>query len=120
MVGRGGAECDADLRELEERTVYVLQYAVDQNLAPVISISYGLCEAQFSSTDIATLTATGQQANAQGQTIVTSSGDSGPADCDFNSDPNNPVKSATHGYAVDVPASLPYVTGMGGHGIHRR
>src|SRR5271167_2393200 len=91
-----------------------LPYAVDQNLAPVISISYGLCEAQFSSTDIAALTATLQQANAQGQTIVASSGDSGPADCDYNTDPNNPVKSATHGYAVDVPASFPYVTGMGG------
>jgi subtilase family serine protease len=91
-----------------------LVYAVDQNLAPVISISYGLCEAQFSSSDIATLTAAGQQANTQGQTIVSSSGDSGPADCDFSSDPNNPVKSATHGYSVDVPASLPYVTGMGG------
>jgi subtilase family serine protease len=91
-----------------------LVYAIDQNLAPVISISYGLCEAQFSSSDIATLTAAGQQANAQGQTIVASSGDSGPADCDYSSDPNNPIKSATHGYAVDVPASLPYVTGMGG------
>jgi len=91
-----------------------LQYAVDQNLAPVISISYGLCEAQLSSTDVATLTATAQQANAQGQTIVSSSGDSGPADCDYSSDPNKPVTSATHGYAVDVPASLPYVTGMGG------
>ena len=91
-----------------------MQYAVDQDLAPVISISYGLCEAQFSSNDVATLTAMGQQANAQGQTIVSSSGDAGPADCDFSTDPNNPVKSATHGYAVDVPASLPYVTGMGG------
>jgi subtilase family serine protease len=91
-----------------------LQYAVDQNLAPVISISYGLCEAMFSSGDITTLTMVGQQASAQGQTIVSSSGDSGPADCDFSTDPNNPVKSATHGYAVDVPASLPYVTGMGG------
>src|SRR5271165_6279858 len=94
-----------------------LQYAVDQDLAPVLSISYGLCEAQFSSGDIATLTATAQQANAQGQTIVASSGDSGPADCDYSADPNNPVKSATHGYAVDVPASLPYVTGMGGTGF---
>jgi len=94
-----------------------LQYAVDQNLAPVISISYGLCEPQFSSSDIATLTAMGQQANVQGQTIVSSSGDGGPADCDYSADPNNPVKSATHGYAVDVPASLPYVTGMGGTGF---
>jgi subtilase family serine protease len=91
-----------------------LQYAVDQNLAPVIGVSYGLCEAQFSSSEISTLTMLTQQANAQGQTIVASSGDSGPADCDYSADPNNPVKSATHGYAVDVPASLPYVTGMGG------
>ena len=91
-----------------------LQYAVDQNLAPVLSISYGLCEAMLSSGDVATLTAMGQQANTQGQTIVSSSGDSGAADCDYSSDPNNPVKSATHGYAVDIPASLPYVTGMGG------
>jgi subtilase family serine protease len=91
-----------------------LQYAVDQNLAPVISVSYGDCEANFSSTEINTLTGLAQQANAQGQTIVASSGDSGPADCDYSSDPNNPVKSATHGYAVDVPASLPNVTGMGG------
>jgi subtilase family serine protease len=92
-----------------------LQYTVDQNLAPVISISYGLCEAQFSSSEIATLTSVTQQANAQGQTIVASSGDSGPAACDYSSDPNNPVKGATHGYAVDVPASLASVTGMGGN-----
>ncbi|MGB8885249.1 MAG: S53 family peptidase [Candidatus Korobacteraceae bacterium] len=91
-----------------------LQYAVDQNLAPVISVSYGDCEADFSAGDISTLTGMAEQANAQGQTIVASAGDSGPADCDYSTDPNNPVKSATHGYAVDVPASLPYVTGMGG------
>ena len=90
------------------------QYAVDQDLGDVISISYGDCEANFSSSDISTLTRLAQQANAQGQTMVASTGDSGAADCDYSSDPNNPVKSATHGYAVDVPASLPYVTAMGG------
>lgn len=91
-----------------------LQYAVDQSLAPVISLSYGDCEANFSSADISTLTGMTQQANVQGQTIVASSGDSGPADCDLTTDPKDPVKIATHGYAVDVPASFPYVTGMGG------
>ena len=91
-----------------------IPYAIDQDLAPVISVSYGLCEAQLSSSEINTLTTVTQQANAQGQTIVASSGDSGPADCDYTTDPNNPVKIATHGYAVDVPASLPSVTGMGG------
>src|SRR6202042_133100 len=85
-----------------------------QNLAPVVSVSYGLCEAQLSTSDISTLTTLTQQANTQGQTIVASSGDSGPADCDYSADPNNPVKSATHGYAVDMPASLPDVTAMGG------
>ena len=91
-----------------------LQYAVDQNLAAVISVSYGDCEANFSSAEITTLSGFARQANAQGQTITASSGDSGPADCDYSSDPTHPVKSATHGYAVDVPASLPYVTAMGG------
>ncbi len=91
-----------------------MPYAIDQDLAPVISVSYGICEAQLSPSEINTLTTVAQQANAQGQTIVASSGDSGPAACDYTTDPNNPVKVATHGYAVDVPASLPYVTGMGG------
>ena len=91
-----------------------MPYAIDQDLAPVISISYGLCEASLSSSEINTLMTVTQQANAQGQTIVASSGDSGPADCDFTTDPKNPVKIATHGYAVDMPASLPSVTGMGG------
>src|SRR5690242_9856203 len=50
-----------------------------------------------------------QQANAQGQTIVASSGDSGAAACD---DPYE--LAATHGLAVNLPASLPYVTAVGG------
>src|SRR5215813_235367 len=36
------------------------------------------------------------------------SGDDGAADCDNN------VSSATNGLAVDVPASIPEVTGVGG------
>ncbi len=84
-----------------------LPYIVDNNLAPVISVSYGNCEAQFASGDISTLTGVLQQANAQGQTVTAASGDAGAADCD-TSDP------ATQGLAVDVPASTPYVTGMGG------
>ena len=88
-----------------------LPYIVTNNLAPVISISYGNCESQFSSTDIATLTTILQQANTQGQTVTAASGDSGAADCDGTS---SNVSVATQGLAVDVPASTPYVTGMGG------
>ncbi len=90
-----------------------MQYAVSQNLAPVISISYGDCEPHFSSAEITTLTNMGKTANAQGQTIVGPSGDSGAADCDYPTGTKQ-VTSATNGLAVDVPASLPYVTGAGG------
>ncbi len=44
-----------------------LQYAVSSGLAPVLSISYGDCEENFSPGEIASLTSLGQQANAQGQ-----------------------------------------------------
>jgi hypothetical protein len=85
-----------------------LQYAIDQNLAPVISNSYGNCEANIGLAFAQTMQGWVQQANTQGQTVVSSSGDSGAADCDFH------VPSATHGFAVDIPAAIPEVTGMGG------
>src|ERR1700730_4749907 len=84
------------------------EYAITQNLAPVLSISYGACESSYSSSDIQTLESLTQQANALGMTIIAPSGDSGAADCDRS------TSSASQGLAVDLPASLPYVTGMGG------
>jgi hypothetical protein len=83
-----------------------IQYAVDQNLASVISTSYGICEQDTG----ATLRAIAQQGNAQGITLVAASGDSGAADCDGSF----ARPQATQGLAVDFPASLPEVTGVGG------
>src|SRR5579864_3143292 len=91
-----------------------LDYAVQNNVAGFISTSYGFCEGGTSGqTGVGQAFAFqvqqwAQQANAQGQTIVSASGDNGAADCD------GAVKSATQGLAVDVPASIPEVTGMGG------
>jgi pseudomonalisin len=85
-----------------------LPYIVTNNLAPVISISYGNCEANFDASSVTVLTQTLTQANTQGQTITTASGDNGAADCDGTMPP------VTKGLAVDVPSSTPYVTGMGG------
>jgi subtilase family serine protease len=45
----------------------------------------------------------------QGQTITSATGDAGAADCESAG-----ATSATHGLAVDVPASIPEVTGVGG------
>ena len=85
-----------------------LQYAIINKLAPVISISYGNCEAVLPGGFVLTMRQWAQQANAQGQTISGPAGDEGAADCDSG------VASATHGLAVDVPASIPEVTGVGG------
>jgi len=87
-----------------------LAYAIQQALAPVISISYGGCEPTFSTSEFSGLVAMAQQANAQGITIVAASGDGGATDCDGDLG-NFP---AVLGLNVDVPASLPYVTGVGG------
>jgi subtilase family serine protease len=85
-----------------------LQYAVDHKTAPIVSNSYGLCEAQAGSAFSNTVQGWAMQANVQGQTITSASGDGGAADCDSQ------VKSATQGFAVDVPAAIPEVTGVGG------
>lgn len=86
-----------------------LQYAITQNIGRVISISYGNCEANLGSSFVLTMQQWAQEANVQGQTISGPAGDSGAADCE---DPSATV--ATTGLAVDVPAAIPEVTGVGG------
>jgi len=90
------------------------QYAVDNNLAPVISLSYGNCELFYPSITAAETIL--QQASAQGITFVSASGDEGPAECDFQTttDPNN---LALNGIAVTYPASSAEVTAVGGTSI---
>ena len=82
-----------------------VQYAIDQNLAPVVSLSYGLCELETFSSDAAAFRSWALQGNAQGITWFSASGDAGGADCDDN--PNN-------GLSVDTPGSVPEVTSIGG------
>ena len=86
-----------------------LQYAVTNNLAPIISTSYGACEAENGKAFAQTVRGWVQQANAQGQTVTAAAGDMGAADCEPRGS-----QSATTGLAVDVPASIPEVTGVGG------
>jgi subtilase family serine protease len=85
-----------------------LQYAIDQDIAPIVSNSYGNCESTVGLSFAQTMRGWVQQANSQGQTVISATGDSGAADCDFH------VTSATQGLAVDLPAAIPEVTGMGG------
>jgi len=82
-------------------------------LIPIFSASYGLCEAEQSTSTINTMEAAFQQAASQGQTVIAASGDNGAADCD-NSTSTTTVTVSTLGLAVDYPASSAYVTGLGG------
>lgn len=84
-------------------------YAVDQNLAPVISASYAVCEQKLFYLG-GLFQSIIQQANAQGITFVAASGDAGPGECDnFDYSP-----LASNGFAVSFPASIPEVTAVGG------
>jgi uncharacterized protein (TIGR03437 family) len=82
-------------------------YAVDESLAPVMNSSYGSCEQANSASEGAAMQALAQQANAEGITWFAATGDSGAADCDGQ-------PATANGLSVDMPASIPEVTGVGG------
>jgi len=86
-----------------------LVYAVNNNLAPVISMSYGSCEAGAPANFVTAYQQLVQQANTQGQTLMVSSGDSGAATCDGSGSPE-----ASKGLGVNILASPPEVTAVGG------
>ena len=109
-VARGATEVFVYVGNSSNFTVFdAFLYSIDQNLAPVISSSYGNCEQNLPSTFITQLQTETQKANLQGQTITAASGDFGAADCESNSG-----LPAQGGLGVDIPGALPYVTSVGG------
>ena len=85
-------------------------YAIDQNLAPVITYSFLSCEAKITSGSAGASAnqAEAQKANAQGITWAASTGDSGAAGCGAISGP------VQEGLAVGSPSTIPEVTAVGG------
>jgi len=90
------------------------QYAIDQNYAPVLSVSFASCEADASGFAPEITEALAQQANAQGITWLVASGDQASAACDRDAATGNMPAVATQGLAVNYPATLPEVTAVGG------
>ena len=83
--------------------------AVYGNIAPIISVSFGNCELNIGSEN-AFLNTMWEQAAAQGQTVLVSSGDAGSAGCD-----NDTTQAyAVLGQAVNGFASTPYNIAVGG------
>ena len=84
-----------------------LLYAIDGNVSPIIVFTYTVCEQQ-STVAATTWQSYIQEANALGMTVFAASGDAGPAACDAG------TTQATHGLTVNLPASVPEATAVGG------
>ena len=88
-----------------------IHYAVDEKIAPIISVSYDSCETELTQSDLTTLEGVMSQAAAQGQTIVVASGDQGSTACSGDTHLSTQQQEAV---AVNYPASSAYATGLGG------
>lgn len=85
-------------------------HVIENNMADLISLSFGYCEQSLGSTENQFITNLWQQASAQGITVLVSTGDDGGAGCDnFNT-----ATVAQSGLAVSGFASTPYNVAVGG------
>jgi subtilase family serine protease len=85
------------------------QYAVTNNVAPIVTMSYGSCEVALGASGNAFWNGLWAQAASQGQSVFVAAGDSGAAGCD---DPES--ASASQGAGVNGICSTPYSTCVGG------
>jgi subtilase family serine protease len=85
------------------------QYIVSHNTAPVMSTSYGSCEAAMGSAELAFYSNLWQQASAEGISTMISAGDSGAAGCDGGS-----ASTSAYGRAVNGLCSSIYSVCVGG------
>ena len=83
---------------------------IGQDRGKVVSASWGQCEALEPAGDAQALGVLFAEAAAQGQTVVSASGDEGSEGC------NNPPGQGPPDFSLAVadPASQPFVTGVGG------
>ena len=94
-------------------------YAVNHNVAPVLSVSFGSCELEMGSysgpsggTELAFYNSLWQQAAAQGISVFVAAGDAGAAGCD------SPEASTGSRRGINGICSSPYATCVGGTEFH--
>ncbi len=84
------------------------EYAVDSNIADIITESFSTCESEITAADAQRINAVREQAAAQGITYIVGSGDWGPYTCyEEVSSGNGPV-------SVNAFAASPYTVAVGG------
>jgi len=87
-------------------------HAVDENVAPILSESYGICEAGLGTSGNQFYNSLWQQAAAEGISVFVSAGDNGSAGCDDHD--AAPPAPAEFGLQVSGFASTPYNVAVGG------
>src|SRR5262249_3985268 len=85
-------------------------YAIDNRIAPIVTYTYGACEALLTPTQNAFCNALWQQAAAEGITVLVAAGDNGSAGCDSATS----GAPSIHGPAVNGAAATPYNVAVGG------
>jgi len=108
-----GATIDLVVSESTEVTAGIdlsALYIVDNNLAPIMSVSYGACEFDLGNGGNTFHSTLWEQGAAQGITVLVGSGDSGSAGCDSSSF----EIAAQYGLAVSGFASTPFDVAVGG------
>jgi hypothetical protein len=83
-------------------------YAVENNVAPILSVSFGSCELALGPSGNLFYEQLWQQATAQGMTVSVASGDGGSGDCDQGDE------VASNGLEVNGLASTAYNVAVGG------
>jgi subtilase family serine protease len=83
-------------------------YLVNHALAPVVSVSYGSCEAEMGATELKFYNSLWEQAASQGMSVLVASGDAGVAGC------NSGWMETSTEPAVNGLCSSPYATCVGG------
>jgi hypothetical protein len=95
-------------------------YIVDHALSPIVSLSYGMCEALMGPTENQFYNALWQQAAAEGITVFVSTGDVGAAQCDGDLqraglEAQGPAK---YGPTINGLSSTPFDVAVGGTQFH--
>lgn len=86
-----------------------MTYAVEQHIAPIVSVSYGYGETSLDPADAVFNESLGDAASVMGISILAAAGDTGAADAD-----SQRSKAARHGKVVDWPGSIPTFVSVGG------
>ncbi|HLZ58922.1 MAG TPA: S53 family peptidase, partial [Ktedonosporobacter sp.] len=90
---------------------YLAEWArIMQDGPPIVSTSWGFCEALIAPATILQESIFLQRMALQGQTVIASSGDNGDAGCP-------PSSNATKAPLADDPGAQPYITSVGGSSL---